>query len=842
MGPLMTHRRNSLCLRKVIAASVCLCFPASVLGEMPHAAEAPARPVDSNLAVPSFEELGSPPPLANRFNEVQTNAAVALGNLSALSRMHKASRLVPLYDSMIETEQARLAIRAVMNRRRVQMAGFQSRQRAERPITVSPFTESELSGTVKLMRRKKLQLQAPAISVSRPFQPLVVSNLPIPEPASRSESPTTKITIIAPAAIQEKSDEPAPIMDEPAPIMDEPAPVADEPAPVADADESGVPDEGDLESVVIEQIAGNASPIKRSLTDSRVAAGAASPAAVNEPNRHARPVVVELPNQLVQQPEARVAMQPPVGAMQPPVGKSALDFVKGFLPTTESTTEPDAFVAAEAVLATDADVMSERRTSEQASAPISQEASQFASQIPPPAAPTNNNVSLSVDDVDVRTVLEMLSKSYGLNILVAPDVEGRLTANVHGLTPEQTLQSVLRMCGLATQFEDNVILVYPKDNLPREARRLQMFPLDFARAEVVEPTVQGLLSSLGSSYTTTVDALDNRQGRESIVVIDTPEVLQQVEQYLMQADQPPRQVMIEARILEVELKDDMQHGVNFQNLMSSDVRTGGFRITDSIASSTNPFFFAELSGSQLNALITLLETTTDAKTLATPRVMAINGQNATIQVGQKLGFAIATVTQTATIQDVKYLDTGVVLDVTPTISRDGRVLMSVKPKVSSGAINPDTLLPEETTRQIETSVMLDNHQGMIIGGLIQEDDRVTIRKLPWLGDVKYVGKLFQRRETERRRSEIIVALIPHIVDAECHGYPACEDPLKSQTEWERVQTPLLHGPLNRQCRPWEARLPDVTTESKIYRDTQRQKNADPYERGCEPIKQSLLGD
>ena len=284
----------------------------------------------------------------------------------------------------------------------------------------------------------------------------------------------------------------------------------------------------------------------------------------------------------------------------------------------------------------------------------------------------------------------------------------------------------------------------------------------------------------------------------------------------------------------------MEHGVNFEYLLSGDVTLGAARITPNIPTPTNPFFFAEIDGTRLDALITMLETTFDGKTLATPRVMVVNGQNAKIQVGQQLGFAVATVTQTSTIQDVRYLDTGIVLQVTPTISRDNRILLQVKPKVSSGEINVDTLLPEETTREVETSVMLDNHQGMIIGGLIQEDDLVSIRKMPWLGDVKYVGKLFQRRETTRRRTEVIVALIPHIVDPCQDGHCSPHDPLKDQIEWERTENRLFNGPLNRECRPWEARLPDITGEDGFHRDIERQRNRNPYGKGCEPIKTGLL--
>ena len=140
--------------------------------------------------------------------------------------------------------------------------------------------------------------------------------------------------------------------------------------------------------------------------------------------------------------------------------------------------------------------------------------------------------------------------------------------------------------------------------------------------------------------------------------------------------------------------------------------------------------------------------------------------------------------------------------------------MQVKPEVSDGEINPDTLLPEEETREVETSVLLDNHQGVIIGGLIQEKDRTVIKKFPWLGDVRYVGKLFQRREAVRSRTEIIIALVPHIIER-------CVQDERSAIEYERTETPLLHGALHRNCRPWEPRLPDRSAR-KYHMDVESQ--------------------
>ena len=420
---------------------------------------------------------------------------------------------------------------------------------------------------------------------------------------------------------------------------------------------------------------------------------------------------------------------------------------------------------------------------------------------------SKESVSLNVSDVDVRTVFEMLARGYQMNILVSPDVVGSISANIEGLSAEDTLRGVLKMCNLKSREEDGLIYVYPGDGLPNESREVRLFPLDFARADVLDPAVQGLLSPIGNAYVTQMDAEDNRRTNETIVVVDTPESIHRIEEYILQADRPPRQVMIEAHVLEVTLDDDLMHGVNLEAIVRGDITVGSFGLADPIASGSNPLIFAEIDGSRIDALLNFIETTTDSKTLASPRVMVVNGQNSRIQVGQQLGFTVATVTETATIQDIKFLDTGVVLDVTPTISRDNQVLLRVKPEVSDGQINPDTLLPEEDTREVQTSVLLGNHQGVVIGGLIQETDRVIIRKLPWLGDVRHVGKLFQRRELKRTRSEIIVALVPHII--ECG--PATE---RDVVDFQRATSPLLHGPLQRACRPWEARLPDTVGQER----------------------------
>lgn len=354
-------------------------------------------------------------------------------------------------------------------------------------------------------------------------------------------------------------------------------------------------------------------------------------------------------------------------------------------------------------------------------------------------------------------------------------------------------------------------------HFPIESRVLRMFPLDFARGEVLDPMVKGLLSPTGNSYVTALDAEDNLKTREAIVVVDDPTRIAEIESFILQADRPPRQVMVEARVLEVELGDDLSHGVDLTGLLRGELTVGSRGMTvpglsTSIFAPRDPTFFASIGGQRINALVDLLEQTVDAKTLATPSVTVINGQKANLLVGNELGYPVTTVTLNATTQTIEFLKVGVSLQIEPTISRDNKILLRVRPEVSTGEIDftTQTPVPSKGTRQVETSVLLNNHEGMVIGGLIEEKDNTEIRKLPWLGDLKYVGKLFQNRQVERSRTEIIVTLVPHIVEDGCNTIPDCIDCNEEALRYERTVTPLLHGALQRNCRPYEARLPDST--------------------------------
>ncbi|WP_197440287.1 secretin and TonB N-terminal domain-containing protein [Polystyrenella longa] len=416
-------------------------------------------------------------------------------------------------------------------------------------------------------------------------------------------------------------------------------------------------------------------------------------------------------------------------------------------------------------------------------------------------------ISLIVRDAPVGTVLSLIAENQGINIITSGEVGTRISVTVNRVTLEDALNAILASTGYTWIRKNGIIIISPisggSGSSQVHGKVLRVFNLNFLSAVDVDKTVQGLLSPVGHSFLNETSSDDNRRTQETIIVEDLPEYVDRISAYIEQTDIPPRQVLIEARILEVDLRNELSHGVNLTALAEIAGADISFKTQGFANPLSSPAFLFGIDGTDLDALLEALQTTTDTKTLANPKLLVLNGQEARIQIGGQLGYLVTTTTETSTLQNVQFLDVGVVLTVVPRISDDRRVLMMVKPEVSEGQINLLTGLPEEETTEVETSVMVGSGEGMVIGGLIKEIDNDVQNKIPILGDLWGVGRLFQRRRTERRRTEIIIVLTPHILPYNYDKF--CEH----EVEVQRVMTPLVEGQLQPVDRPWEPQLPDA---------------------------------
>lgn len=385
---------------------------------------------------------------------------------------------------------------------------------------------------------------------------------------------------------------------------------------------------------------------------------------------------------------------------------------------------------------------------------------------------------------------------------------GLLTLAIKDKPLEIVLDAIAGSAGCSWTMKDNTYYLAPimanSTVAPDlQGRVLRVIELQYLSASDLEKPIQSLLSPAGH-VSTLVSANDSlAKAREVIVVDDIAIYAERVADYIHQADRPPRQALFEVHVLQVDLKDEDRHGVNFQHIMNV-ANTGVTLRAQGFANpNASPAFTATMSGGNLSGVLEAIKSTTDSKTLASTNLMTVNNQESKIQVGDQLGYKTVTTTQTSTQENVQFLDVGVVLTLTPRISADGTILVTLKPEVSQGLVNPTTGLPEESTSEVSTTVLLRDGEGMVIGGLISEEDSNIQSKIKWLGDIKWIGPLFQKKERVKKRSETIFVLLPHIAplppEISCHV----------DEQITRAQTPLFEGPLNQVDRPWEPKLPDA---------------------------------
>lgn len=451
-------------------------------------------------------------------------------------------------------------------------------------------------------------------------------------------------------------------------------------------------------------------------------------------------------------------------------------------------------------------------------------------------------ISLLVREGSLRQVIAMIADTQKLNIVFAGPNDVQVTASFDRQPWQTVLDSLLSASGHTWAVHENVIFVASLEQasfLPpgAEGRRVAVFELDFASAVDIDQTIKGLLSPAGESWLVETNRADNRRTREVVAVVDFPANLQRISDYICQADQPPRQVFIEAHILQVNLDDDCKSGVNFKDLISMSagqvrLSTAGFASVGASntlpvnpLTSASPAFFIEADGNGLDGLIELIQNTTDTKTLASPNIHAVSGQESRIQIGGQLGYRVTATTQTSTLESVQFLDIGVVLTVTPRITRDGRVIMRIFPQVSTGVIDPVTGNPTKETTEMETDILLASGQGVVIGGLIQETDNNIQSKIPYLGDIPYLGILFQRRQVKKERQEIIVTLRPHVLPY--------SPVLLARHDFDvmRTETPLTQGAIASFPRPFEPQFSDALFHNKHH---QAKVEAKLYDAGAMP--------
>ncbi len=305
----------------------------------------------------------------------------------------------------------------------------------------------------------------------------------------------------------------------------------------------------------------------------------------------------------------------------------------------------------------------------------------------------------------------------------------------------------------------------------------KVFELRYAKAADLKAKVTDILTKgVGSLQ------IDERTNKISVTDLDRR--MGDITEMVTAFDDKLQQVLIEAKIVQITLDDNYKLGVDWQSVIKKVAETSknmsissAFQIAASNAFGPPgaQLVIGSLGETDWATMIQVLKEVGDTDLLSSPRITALNNQEAKILVGLSQPYATNTVTQTTglatTATNLTFIDIGVKLYVTPTINKDGFVTMKIRPEVSSTTANytygtPPTQVPIVTTTQAETSVTVKDGTTIIIGGLIKDQRTSTVDKIPFLGDIPIVGQAFQKTVKEVQKQELVVFLTPHIVTGE----------------------------------------------------------------------------
>lgn len=375
-----------------------------------------------------------------------------------------------------------------------------------------------------------------------------------------------------------------------------------------------------------------------------------------------------------------------------------------------------------------------------------------------------NRITIEFKDAPLKSVFEVLSRSSGLNFLLDRDVRGDQKTSIflRNSTVEAAVNLTLLTNQLAQKVIDgNTVLIYPNTVAKqRDYQNLAVrtFYLSNAEAKAVAATLTTLLKTRD----VVVDEKLNM-----VIVRDSPEAIKVAEKLVALQDQPDPEVMMEVEILEVKRTRLMDLGVRWPDSVSLSplaATQGGAITVDALRNINSASIGATISP----LTITARKTDSDANILANPRIRARNREKARILIGERVPNITSTITSSGFVSEsINYVDVGLKLEVEPTVYLDGDVAIKINMEVSNiisqVASKSGTVAYQIGTRTAQTVLRLKDGENQVLAGLINDEDRRTGNKVPGLGEIPVVGRLFGQQVDDGTKTEIVLSITPRVL-------------------------------------------------------------------------------
>ena len=437
---------------------------------------------------------------------------------------------------------------------------------------------------------------------------------------------------------------------------------------------------------------------------------------------------------------------------------------------------------------------------------------------------TGKPVTFNFQDVPVRTVLQLIAEESGLNVVASDTVAGNLTLRLINVPWDQALDIILRAKSLDKRRDGNVVWIAPQQELSsyeqaREDARIALelrtdtiteyIAINYGNAEdivKVLTTVQGGQGSTGGAgsgaaqqqrgFLSPRGTVSHDQRTNTLLVTDIPKKVAEIKQLLSVLDRPVDQVLIEARIVIADEAFARDLGARFGiNGVGDNGRLGyggslegantsRDNYNDAVLNgdstyeidNTNLFWSLPVEGGgalafsilRANKLIDVelsaLETEGRGEIISNPRVITSNQREAIIRQGSEIGYTTTTGgAGGAALPTAQFKEALLELKVTPTITQDGRVYLTLNIKKDDLTGRTISGVPSLSRRDVSTAVLIEDGQTVVVGGVYEFRNRDDVSKVPWLGDIPLLGNLFKKRGKSHAKAELLIFVTPRVL-------------------------------------------------------------------------------
>ncbi|WP_026145112.1 type IV pilus secretin PilQ [Pseudomonas asplenii] len=405
---------------------------------------------------------------------------------------------------------------------------------------------------------------------------------------------------------------------------------------------------------------------------------------------------------------------------------------------------------------------------------------------------SGEKLSLNFQDIDVRSVLQLIADFTNLNLVASDTVQGGITLRLQNVPWDQALDLVLKTKGLDKRKIGNVLLVAPADEIAARERqelesqkqiaelaplRRELLQVNYAKAADIAKLFQSVTSAESKGDERGSITVDERTN--NIIAYQTQERLDELRRIVAQLDIPVRQVMIEARIVEANVGYDKQLGARWGGSISGGnwKTNGGSPTLSRLTGQSSSTPFVDLGATSatsgigigfvtdntiLDLELSAMEKTGNGEVVSQPKVVTSDKETAKILKGTEIPYQESS---SSGATSVSFKEASLSLEVTPQITPDNRIIMEVKvTKDEPDYQNVLNNVPPIKKNEVNAKVLVNDGETVVIGGVFSNTQSKTEEKVPFLGDVPYVGRLFRRDIVSEAKSELLVFLTPRIMN------------------------------------------------------------------------------